>query len=131
MKSFLNLCLSHKSDIFLYPCSDIRKPDIIDFFKKNKLKLTECIMYKTVSADLSDLENVFYDIIVFYSPADIKSLNDNFPKFRQNKTRIAGFGKTTQDAIKKAKLVCNIPAPTPEAPSIVSALEEYIKKANN
>ena len=45
-----------------------------------------------MSSDLSDLKEVFYDILVFFSPADIKSLYDNFPDFIQNKTRIAGFG---------------------------------------
>lgn len=127
---FLNLFLNHKNEKYLFPCSDIRKPSIPDFFAKNKLKITESCMYKTVSADLSDLEDVFYDIIVFFSPADIKSLFENFPHFKQNNTRIAAFGSTTQKALQEAQLLCNIPAPTPETPSIVSAIENYIKKVN-
>ncbi len=127
---FLNLVLNHKTEKYLFPCSDIRKSTIPDFFKKHKLAFEEATFYKTVSADLSDLENVFYDIIVFFSPADIKSLFDNFPKFKQNNTRLAAFGESTQRAIAEHKLKCNIPAPTKDNPSIVKAIEEYIKKVN-
>jgi uroporphyrinogen-III synthase len=128
---FFNLILNHKTEKFLFPCSDIRKSTIPDFFEKNKLQFVESIMYKTVSADLSDLEDVFYDIIVFFSPADIKSLYENFPDFKQNKTRLAAFGESTHRAIAEKGLVINIPAPTKEFPSIVSAMEAYIKKVNS
>lgn len=130
-KEFLNLCKSHSAEKFLFPCSDIRKPSIPDFFAVNKLKLTECIMYRTVSSDLSDLENVFYDILVFFSPADIKSLYDNFPGFKQNATRLAGFGESTQKAILEHQLILDIPAPTADSPSMLSALEKYITVANS
>lgn len=124
--AFHKLLLAHKSEYYLYPCSDIRKSNIPDFLDKSNIRFKESIMYHTVSADLSDLTDVFYDVIVFFSPADIKSLFDNFPNFKQNNTRIAGWGVTTQQAIEEANLVCNIPAPTPEAPSIVAAIENYI-----
>lgn len=124
---FLKLLNTHKKENFLFACSDIRKPMIPDFLTKQGLQFTEAIMYYTVSADLSDLENVFYDIIVFFSPADIKSLYDNFPQFKQNSTRLAAFGQTTLQAIEEAGLNCQIPAPTPEAPSIVKAIENYIE----
>ncbi len=127
---FFNLILNHKTEKYLFPCSDIRKKTIPEFFAKHKLQFVESVMYKTVSADLSDLENVFYDMIVFFSPADIKSLFENFPDFKQNKTRLAAFGESTHRAIAEYKLECNIPAPTKQYPSIVSAIEAYIKKAN-
>ena len=127
---FLTLILSHKTEKYLFPCSDIRKPTIPDFFKKHKLIFEEATFYKTVSADLSDLEEVFYDVIVFFSPADIKSLFDNFPNFKQNATRLAAFGESTQRAIIETDLICNIPAPTKDNPSIVKALEIYIKTVN-
>ena len=127
---FLTLILSHKTEKYLFPCSDIRKPTIPDFFKKHKLIFEEATFYKTVSADLSDLEEVYYDVIVFFSPADIKSLFDNFPNFKQNATRLAAFGESTQRAIIETDLICNIPAPTKDNPSIVKALEIYIKTVN-
>lgn len=86
-------------------------------------------MYHTVNADLSDLANVTYDLIVFFSPQDIKSLFDNFPDFVQNDKLIAGWGSTTNQAIEEANLRNDIPAPSPQAPSMVAAIEAYISSA--
>jgi uroporphyrinogen-III synthase len=87
-------------------------------------------MYKTVARDLSDLADVNYDIIAFYSPSGINSLFVNFPDFKQNKTRIAAFGPTTSKAVKDAGLILDIQAPMPQAPSMTGAIELYIRKAN-
>lgn len=129
-QELLKLIKNHASEKYIFPCSDIRKPSIPDFLVKNKIKYAEAVLYKTVSADLSDLADVYYDIIVFYSPADIKSLFENFPGFVQKDTRIAAWGTTTAMAIEEAKLALNIPAPTPEAPSMTMALENYIVQVN-
>jgi len=124
---FLKLVKTHPKEKYLFPCSDIRKDSIPNFLTENNIEYTEAIMYRTVNADLSDLENVFYDVIAFFSPADIKSLFDNFPDFKQNNTRIAGWGASTNKAIEEAQLVNNIPAPTPDSPSMTAAIEAYIK----
>ncbi len=129
-KDFFILLQQHKTENYLFPCSDIRKSNIIDFCNQNNISIVESCMYKTVSADLSDLENVFYDAIVFFSPADIKSLFDNFPDFKQNNTRLVAIGETTQLAMAEKNLVCDIPAPTKENPSISKALEAYLKVSN-
>jgi len=129
-KELLKLIKNHKSEKFIYPCSDIRKPTIPDFLQKNKIHHAEAVLYRTVSADLNHFADVKYDIIVFYSPADIKSLFENFPHFEQGETRIAAWGSSTAKAIDEAKLSLNIPAPTPEAPSMTMALENYILEAN-
>lgn len=127
---FLEMLKKHTKEKFLFPCSDIRKDSIPNFLTENGFDYTEAIMYRTVNADLSDLADVYYDIIVFFSPADIKSLFDNFSDFEQNKTRIAGWGKTTNMAISENELVNNIPAPTPDAPSMVAAIDNYLQIAN-
>jgi uroporphyrinogen-III synthase len=129
-KDLLDLIKAHAGENYLYPCSDVRAPLVPDFLKKNKIKFRESILYRTVASDLSDLTHVNYDIIVFFSPSDIKSLFENFPEFKQNNTRIAGFGAVTQKAIEDAALTVNIPAPTPETPSMVMALEKYIVEVN-
>ena len=90
----------------------------------------QVVMYKTVSADLSDLSEVFYDVLAFFSPQGIESLFENFPDFKQNNTRIAVFGNATCKAAEDRGLFVNIKAPTPEAPSMTKALENYIVKAN-
>ncbi len=120
----------HKNEKYLFPCSNIRKDDIPNFLKDNGYDFNEAIIYKTVASDLSDLADVNYDIIAFYSPSGINSLFVNFPEFKQNKTRIAAFGPTTSKAVKEAKLILDIQAPLPNAPSMTGALELYIKKAN-
>jgi uroporphyrinogen-III synthase len=126
----LELIKKHKSEKFLFPCSDKRRRDIPEFMDTNDLQLTEAMIYETVSSDLSDLTDVFYDIICFYSPSGIKSLIDNFPGYQQNKTRMAAFGPTTARAVVEAGLVLDIEAPMPNAPSMTGAIEIYIKKAN-
>ena len=126
----IEILKKHKNEKYLFPCSDIRKDDIPDFLKKNNYQYSEAIMYRTVASDLSDLEDVYYDIIAFFSPSGINSLYVNFPDFTQNKTRIAAFGPTTAKAVREANLILDIEAPLPNAPSMTGALELYIKKAN-
>ena len=87
-------------------------------------------MYRTVSCDLSDLSDVDYDILVFFSPSGIKSLSQNFPEFKQEETVIASFGPTTAKAVTDEGLRLDISAPMPKAPSMTMALEQFIKKAN-
>jgi uroporphyrinogen-III synthase len=96
----------------------------------NSLNLTEAVLYETVASDLSDLADIYYDIIAFFSPSGITSLFANFPDFKQNKTRIAAFGPTTAKAVRDAGLILDIEAPLPNAPSMAGALEMYIRKAN-
>ncbi len=126
----LDLLKKHKSEKCLFPCSDIRKNDIPEFMDLNGLHLTEAVLYNTVATDLSDLADVNYDIIAFFSPSGVTSLFVNFPDFKQNKTRIAAFGPTTAKAVREHNLILDIEAPQPNAPSMTGAIEMYIKKAN-
>ncbi|MDQ3142239.1 MAG: uroporphyrinogen-III synthase [Bacteroidota bacterium] len=115
---------------FLVPCSNFGAPEVIQFLKDSKIKFQEAMMYRTVSADLSDLKDIKYDVLVFFSQLEIKSLFDNFPDFIQAETRIAAFGNSTAKAVSEAKLNLNIIAPSPQTPSMTMALEEYLKKSN-
>ena len=130
-RELIEIIKKHKNEKYIFPCSNIRKEDIPDFMNSNGYQFTEAIIYKTVASDLSDLDDVYYDIIAFYSPSGINSLFVNFPDFQQNNTRIAVFGPTTAKAAKEADLLIDIQAPLPNAPSMTGALELYIKKANN
>jgi len=126
----IEVLTKHKDENFLVPLSDIHKQDIPRKLRKNKFKFTKAILYKTVSSDLSDLVDVNYDILVFYSPSGIKSLLQNFPNFEQNNTKIASFGQSTAKAVKEAGLRLDIQAPMPKAPSMTMALEYFIEKHN-
>jgi uroporphyrinogen-III synthase len=118
---------THATEKYLFPCSDWRKQDIEKFMKKSKIVFKEAFFYRIISSNLSDLTHVNYDIIAFFSPADIRSLFENFPNFKQNKTLVAGFGATTLKAILDANLEPNIQAPTPQTPSMITAVDKFIE----
>lgn len=125
----IDIIKKHKEEKFLLPCSDIYKDEIPEVLDQHGIQYTKAIIYRTVCSDLSDLANVNYDCLVFFSPSGITSLLKNFPKFKQNKTLIAAFGQTTSKAVEDAGLRLDIHAPQPASPSMTMALEMYIKKA--
>lgn len=127
-KDLFEVLKKHKTEKFLYPCSNIRKEDIPEFMRENNFEFSEATMYKTVASDLSDLAEVKYDCIAFFSPSGINSLFVNFPDFKQNTTRIAAFGPTTGKAVRDAGLELDIEAPMPNAPSMTGAIEVYIQQ---
>ncbi len=113
---------------YLLPSSDILKPIIPNFLDGLAVNWKRAQLYKTVVSDLSDLRDVYYDILVFFSPSGIESLFKNFPDFEQNNTRIAVYGNTTVKAADEAKLRIDIKAPTDDTPSMTMAIEKYIKE---
>ena len=125
------LIKKYKNEKFLLPSSDKLKPEVPEVLNDLKVDWKEATFYKTVISDLSDLRDVYYDILVFFSPSGIQSLLENFPDFKQNETRIAVFGNTTVKAATEEGLRVDIQAPTPETPSMTMALEKYIKEVNN
>lgn len=130
-KDLIDIIAKHPNEKYLYPCSEIRTGSIPAFMNEKEYDYTESVMYKTISSDLSDLADVNYDVIAFFSPSGVTSLFDNFPNFVQNKTRIAAFGPTTSKAVTDAGLRLDIMAPMPNAPSMTGALEMYIKEVNH
>ena len=115
-----------KDEKFLLPSSDILKPTTSSFLDSVGIDWTRAQLYKTVVSDLSDLRDVSYDVLVFFSPSGIQSLFHNFPDFEQNNTKIAVYGNTTVKAADEAKLRIDIKAPTEETPSMTMAIEKFI-----
>jgi uroporphyrinogen-III synthase len=122
------LIKKYKDETFLLPTTDKVKPSVPQLLNDLNINWTQATFYKTVISDLSDLEDVFYDILVFFSPSGIESLFHNFPEFKQNDTRIAVFGNTTIKAVEAKGLRVDIAAPTPETPSMTMALKKYIQE---
>lgn len=120
----------YKDEKFLLPASDKLNADVPQTLNNLKLDWTPGTFYRTVMSDLSDLKDVYYDVLAFFSPTGIQSLFKNFPDFQQNNTRIAVFGSTTQKEALEHGLRVDIMAPTPEAPSMTMALEKYVAEAN-
>jgi uroporphyrinogen-III synthase len=114
-------------ETFLIPSSDKVGGSSDAELDKLGVKWKSGVFFRTVISDLSDLADVKYDVLVFFSPSGIESLFKNFPEFTQEQTRIAVFGNTTMKAAQDKGLRIDIQAPTPESPSMTMAIENYIK----
>lgn len=130
ISDLLDLIKKHRKEKFLLPCSDIQKQEICETLEDNNINFTRAVIYKTTLSNLSDMDVSAYDMIVFFSPSGVTSLLKNFPKYKQQGTRIAAFGSTTVQEIIKRKLKLDVEAPIPEAPSMTMAIEQYLRKIN-
>ena len=110
----------------MYPCSESFDSEITNWLKSNNCGYATPVLYKIISNDITEVMARNYDVICFFTPGGVKSLMENFPKFKQNGTRIGAFGANTFKAAEDAGLVLDIKAPQPQAPSMVSALELYL-----
>ena len=119
-----------EKESFLFPTSDLLKSGVPDFLDQLSLNWQRAILYRTVVSDLSDLRDVYYDVLAFFSPSGIESLFKNFPDFKQNKTRIAAYGNTTIKAAEEAGLEVQIKAPSEDSPSMTMAIEKYVGEVN-
>ena len=130
LTSLIPIMQKHNDSKFLYPCSNLLINTPNAALQESGLDYTKAQMYKVVCSDLLDLKEVKYDVLVFYSPTGVRSLLENFPDFKQNDTRIAVFGPTTLKSVKDNNLRVDIEAPNKKAPSMLMALDQYIKEAN-
>ncbi|MDR3329032.1 MAG: uroporphyrinogen-III synthase [Prevotellaceae bacterium] len=127
-KDCVEVMRKHPKDRFLLVLADTYKPEILQRVDEAKLKYSKGIFYKTVSSDLSFIDIASYGVLAFFSPHGITSLFHNFPDFKQGEVAIAAFGSSTAKAVEEAGLTLNISAPTPEALSMPSALELFLKQ---
>ncbi len=118
----------HKGENFLVASTDNVKTETVRMFSKAKLKCDSAVFSKTVYSDFSGMDFSKYDMMVFYSPSDVKSLLYNFPEAIPENLRFAAFGPSTAKAMKAAGLTLEIQAPTPEAPSMAKALMLYLDR---
>lgn len=131
IQDLVDVIRKNREERFLLPAADVHKEKICEFLDAINIKYTKAVMYRTVSADLSDVKNLNeYDIVAFFTPAGIASLKHNFPNFKQGNTRIACFGASTANALKNYGYRLDIYAPNPKNPSMSGALEEYLKESN-
>ncbi len=129
-QDLIDIIVKHRDENYFVPLPEPHNAEIPELLKKNNIKHTIGILYKTISNHFSSIKDLDYDIIVFYSPAGIKSLRENFPDFVQGDIKIAAFGPTTAQAVEQEGLRLDIQAPNPKAPSMTMALDEYLKEFN-
>lgn len=122
--------VKHKTEKYFVPMSDVHNDDLKNLLDKHNVQHTEGVMYRTVSNDFMEGEEFDYDMLVFFSPAGVSSLQKNFPNFDQKDIKIGTFGLTTAQAVRDAGLRLDLEAPSVKAPSMTAALELFIKENN-
>ncbi len=128
-KSMFDVINKHKeNEKFLYVCSENQQDnEIVNWLKTNKCEYQLGFMYRSISNDIKELLNEkSYDVICFFTPSGVKSLFDNFPGFKQNGTVIGAFGSNTSKAVEDAGLQLEIKVPSPQKPSMVAALDQFL-----
>ncbi len=119
----------HNSEKFLIATSDSSNNESMTrLFDEKGLAYQTAVFVKSVSQDLKNLDLTSFDLAILYNPADVKSLFENFPDFKQDKLRFISYGKTIVKAMEDAGLDIALKAPTPEATSAAKAIELYIKQ---
>jgi uroporphyrinogen-III synthase len=126
----IEIVLRHGEEKYLLPFSDLPHEELTECLDKHNIKYEKAILYHNVSCDLSDFSVINYDLLVFFSPSGIRSLLKNFPEFQQNDIKIGSFGTATAKAVVDAGLRLDLQAPRPEAPSMIMALDMFIKEQN-
>lgn len=117
----------HKNETFLIASTDTTKPEVIKAFTKAGLKFGNAVLSKSVYSDLSKVDISSYQMVVFYSPQDVKSLMDNYPDFKQENLLFVTYGPSTAKAVKEAGFDIEVMAPTPQVSSVSKALLLYLE----
>lgn len=132
INDLLPTMVKHKNEKYLVPMSDVHNGDVKNLLDAKKLTHTECVMYRTITNNLSEAEvKAFdYDMMIFFSPTGVKSLMESFPDFKQGDIKIAAFGPTTTKAVNDFNLRLDLQVPTKEYPSMTGALEAYLETNN-
>ena len=125
MEDLIPIIAKHNKETYLMPVSDVHNDKAV-VLDNNKVKYVKAVMYRTVSNDFKPGEVFDYDMLVFFTPAGIKSYITNFPDYMDRKVVIAAMGSTTLEAAANAGLTVDVTI-TPETPSMASAIEYYLK----
>lgn len=126
----VEIATRHSDEKYLLPFSDLPHEELTELLDKHNIRYEKAILYHNVSCDLSDFMVLNYDLLVFFSPSGIRSLIKNFPEFKQNDIKIGSFGTATAKAVLDAGLRLDLQAPRPEAPSMIMALEMFLREQN-
>ena len=124
--SLIELIIKHKEEKFLLALSEPHKPELPETLAKLKLSFDPVILARTVAGDLDDVKMADYDLLALYSPSDVKTLIEKFGT--DGLPAVAVFGEGTLRAALGAGITVLANAPTPEAPSMVKAIDIYLQK---
>ena len=119
----------HKGEKFLIATVESASKDAVTkLFEQENYDFETAIFVKPVSQDLKNVDLHSYDLMVFFNPADVKSLYENQPEFKQENIKFISYGRSIVTAMNEAGLSIEISAPSAEIPSVAKALELYLSK---
>jgi len=128
MADLVTIMNKHASEKYLFITSDVQNEETMSALESSKISFDKAIMYRTVPNDFKPEEEVDYDMMLFFSPIGVQALKNSFPAFNQGEVKIGCFGATTANAVKELGLRLDLYAPTPEAPSMTKALDNFMKE---
>lgn len=131
--SFYDLLVKNKTVSMLIPCGqDGISPQLEAVLAENEIKYAQAVVFKIEPADLAhDVDIDKYDLIVFFSPNGVKSLQANYPDFQQGEKAFAALGKAAEQAIAEAGWTLHVSAPSKQHASLTEALDAFLKEYAN
>ncbi len=130
ISDLVDIIRKHKTEKYLLPCNEDHNNELSDLLDHHKINYVKAIMYRTVAEDMTFLNLDKYEMMIFFSPAGIKSLFMNFPDFAQGEKIIGVFGHSSAEAATEAGLSIQVEAPTANAPSMAKAIEQFLAVNN-
>ncbi|MBO4487345.1 MAG: uroporphyrinogen-III synthase [Bacteroidaceae bacterium] len=127
LPDLVDVMLKHKKETYLIPQSDVHKKDISVLLDSKGINHTDCVMYRTVSAELDKSKPFDYDMIVFFTPSGAKSLVDNFPDYKQGDTVFACFGDGTAAKLEELGFRVDIKAVQGQGLSMSGEISNFLE----
>ena len=113
---------------FFFVLPENNNEEIFEFLKDAKVEYQTAIVYRTVSNDFTEDEPFDYDMLIFFSPQGINSLQKNFPDFEQGEICIGALGASTAQSIRDAGFRVDLEVPNPNFSSMSVALDDFLKQ---
>ena len=124
-QGLIELVVKNKGEKFLLSLSEPHKPEIPEALVRLNINHSPIILARTVATDISAEKLKEYDMVLLYSPWDVKSICEKLPV--EEMPTIATFGEGTLKLAVENGIHVKANAPTPVAPSLAKAVDLYIQ----
>ena len=118
----------NKDKKFFIPTSEVPLTDLYQLLNKQNCKYEAAVLYQTMPLPLQDLPLEKYSIITFFSSTNVQAFAKSFKKIPHKKIKIACFGEATKKECEKLGWEVAIFAPTPQNPSMIMAISNFLEK---
>ena len=123
-KGLIELIVKHKDEKFMLALSEPHKPELPETLTTLKINFTPAILARTVAADVDGVDINSYDMLLLYSPWDVKAICNKMPV--EQMPLISTFGEGTLRLATESGLSVKASAPSPQAPSLAKAVDILI-----